>query len=116
MALVLALGLVSDSPAAVRTPRFHADVSGAATGPGHHFYVGDGLNLRFRDNYRSSTGYRVCYSKGSGRRCLRGATGGHGRTSSIFIAAPGGVGTYTARWYVGGSQVANWSWFNDYGD
>ena len=114
--IALAFGIaVFAASSSARAARFHGDVAGVATGPGHHFFVGDGLYLRFRDTYRSYTPYKVCYSRGRGTACFRRTTGAVARTSRIFFAPPG-VGNYTARWYVRGGQVASWTWFNDVGD
>lgn len=96
--------------------RFDGHVSGAATGPGHSFVVGDGLNLVFRDYRRSYTRYRVCWTRGHGTRCWRRTTGKRGHASTIFTAAPGNVGTYVVTWSVRGRAVARWSFYNGVGD
>ena len=114
VALISGLALITGTASA--STRFHGDVAGVASGPGHSFYVGDGLYLRFRDNQRAGTRYKVCFTRGQGRRCLRRTTGSKARISRIFTAAPQNVGTYTATWYVAGKAVASWSWHNGAGD
>src|SRR4051794_20110641 len=113
---LVAVTLSAPGSATSRPTRFHADVAGPGSGPGHRFFVGDGLYLEFRDTYRSETHYRVCYSRGTGRRCWHRTTGRRGRASRVFISAPDSVGTYTATWSVSGRPVARWSWFNGPGD
>jgi hypothetical protein len=95
VALIAALSATASAGAA---PRFAADVAGAGTGPGHSFMVGDGLYLDFRDRAHARTRYRVCWTRGSGRRCWRRTTGAKGHRSRIFTAAPDHVGNYTATW------------------
>jgi|tagenome__1003787_1003787.scaffolds.fasta_scaffold20977140_3 hypothetical protein len=113
----LALSLVlAPTASAAPSDRFAAHVGGAATGPGHRFMVGDGLNLVFTDNYRSYTSYKVCWTKGTGTRCWHRTTGRHKHKSVIFTASPSGIGTYRATWYVGGNAVAGWSFYNAIGD
>lgn len=114
VAVVVSLACMS-AGATAQAARFHGDVAGTATGPGHQFMIGDGLYLRFRDSNRSYTAYKVCYSRGHGTACYRRTTGRAGHISRIFFT-PEGVGNYTARWYVRGRQVASWSWYNAIGD
>jgi hypothetical protein len=109
----LTLGLWA-SPAGA-APRFHGDVAGVATGPGHHFFVGDGLELEFLDRAGANTVYDVCYRGRQGRRCIRRTTAAAGRKSRIFIPARN-MGRYRATWYVGGRPVARWTWRNGPGD
>lgn len=114
VALYVLMGL---APAAVARPhRFDGYVAGAATGKGTAFVVGDGLYLVFRDSYRSFTPYRVCWTRGAGKRCWRSETGRRNRRAKIFAAAPSSVGTYRTTWYVSGHQVASWNFFNGVGD
>jgi hypothetical protein len=114
-ALAAAGALVACAAPAEAARRFHGDVAGAVTGPGHSFVVGDGLYLEFRDRTRAHTRYRVCYTRGHGRRCYVRTTGARNRTSRIFFT-PRNVGTYKARWYVGGAPVTSWTWYNGIGD
>jgi hypothetical protein len=118
VATALAVLLLAALPttAQSRPARFHAYVGGVATGPGHDFIVGNGLNLVFVDTYRSNTDYRVCWTRGQGRRCWSRTTGRRKRRSVIFTAAPQSVGTYTTTWYVDGRAVARWTFTNGPGD
>jgi hypothetical protein len=95
---------------------YDGHVSGVATGPGHSFVVGDGLNIVFRDFRHSGTPYKVCWSRGQGQRCWHRTTGRKGHASVIFQAAPSHVGNYTTRWYVHGRVAAQWSFYNGVGD
>ena len=113
---ITALAMALASSAGARPQRFEGYVGGAATGKGTNFYVGDGLNLVFRDSYRSYTRYRVCWTRGAGRRCWSGETGSRKVRDKIFTAAPSSVGTYNVTWYVGGKAVASWSFYNNVGD
>jgi len=116
-ALSLLVAVCASLPApAGAAPRFAGDVAGAATGPGHSFMVGDGLYLEFRDRTHAHTRYRVCWTRGSGRRCWNRTTGAKGHRSRIFTAAPDHVGNYRATWYVHGAAVARWSFYNAIGD
>jgi hypothetical protein len=112
---LVALGLSTAPAAAGAGGRYHGDVAGAVTGPGHQFFVGDGLELEFLDRTGANTVYDVCYRGGQGRRCLRRTTGAAGRKSRIFFAAKH-TGRYRATWYVAGKPVAHWSWRNHIGD
>ena len=114
-ALALAGALVATA-ADARTTRFHAYVGGAATGAGHSFFVGDGIRLVFVDTFRSGTEYRVCWTRGAGRRCWTRTSGRRGHASTIFTAAPSSVGTYRTTWYVAGRPIASWSFYNGLGD
>jgi hypothetical protein len=110
---VLALGLWAAPADAAR--RYHGDVAGVVTGPGHEFFVGDGLELEFLDRTHAHTVYDVCYRGRQGRRCFRRTTRAAGHKSRIFIAAKH-TGRYRATWYVGGKAVAHWKWLNHIGD
>ena len=114
--LLVTASLLAAGAAGARSARFHAHVDGVETGPGHRFVVGDGLNLVFVDTYRSHTAYRVCWSRGAGRRCWDRSTATRGHASRIFTAAPQNVGTYVVTWSVSGRAVARWSFYNDVGD
>lgn len=114
--LVLVVAAVGAASTQAGDGRFDGHVSGVASGPGHSFIVGNGLNLVFQDRYRAFTRYRVCWTRGAGRRCWRRTTGSRGRKSVIFTAAPSSVGTYTATWYVAGTAVTRWSFYNGPGD
>ena len=114
-ALALAGALVV-STADARSTRFHAYLAGAATGAGHSFFVGDGVRLVFVDTFRSGTEYRVCWTRGAGRRCWTRTSGRRGHASTIFTAAPSSLGHYRTTWYVAGRPVASWSFFNGIGD
>ena len=110
------LALAAASPAQAR--RFHGNVAGSVTGPGHSFFVGDGLNLNFRDSRKAHTRYKVCWRRAhhKRRRCWKRRTGAVGKRSSIFTAAPGHVGRYLTAWRVHGHVVARWSFYNNPGD
>jgi hypothetical protein len=113
---LVAGSLVWATGSASASTRFHAYVGGVATGPGHRFVVGDGLNLVFIDAFRSYTSYRVCWTRGAGRRCWHRTTGGRKHKSVIFTAAPSNIGTYRATWYVESRAVASWTFHNGTGD
>jgi hypothetical protein len=113
---LVAVSLLWVTGSASASTRFHAYVGGVATGAGHRFTVGDGLNLVFTDTYRSYTSYSVCWTRGAGRRCWHRTTGGRKHKSVIFTAAPSSVGTYRATWYVQSRAVASWTFYNAIGD
>jgi hypothetical protein len=113
--VVLLAAVVFVAPASA-APRFHGDVAGSVTGPGHSFVVGDGINLRFRDRRRANTPYRVCWSRKGRTRCWHRTTGQRGHFSQIFTPAPSHVGTFRVRWRVHGKIVASWSFYNGLGD
>ena len=97
--------------------RFTGYVAGVASGPGHAFVVGDGLNLAFRDDVASRTRYRVCWVRqGIRPRCWVRRTGRVGLASKVFTAAPATVGVYVTRWYIAGRVVATWRFYNGPGD
>jgi hypothetical protein len=105
------------APATAAIPRFQGYVAGAVTGPGHSFFVGDGLNVVFRDRGAARTRYRVCWrTPGHGPRCWSRRTARRGATSRIFTGAPKFVGSYTVRWHVNGTVVATWRFYNNVGD
>jgi hypothetical protein len=87
--VVLALAAVCSSASLAQPPpqyRFTGYAEGAGSGPGHLFFVGDGLNLAFRDDAASGTRYRVCWRRGvAGRHCRLERTRRIGLTSKIFI-------------------------------
>jgi len=119
--LVLAAAVVLGVPVSAAQPppafRFTGYVEGVGSGPGHAFFVGDGLQLAFRDDSRAHTLYRVCWSKaGAPRRCWTRRTGRAGLTSKVFAAAPSNPGVYAARWYVNGRSVATWRFYVRLGD
>lgn len=97
--------------------RYVAYVGGTATGAGHHFVVGDGLNLVFGDTTTAPTAYRVCWGLAihAPTRCASRTTVSKAGTSRIFIA-PQVVGNWVARWYVAGRLVASWTWYQGPGD
>ena len=103
---------------AAESGRFAGYVSGAATGAGHHFYVGDGLLLVFVDSKASFTPYRVCWHRlhHVHHRCWTGETGAAGRKDRIFTGAPGTAGTYLVKWTVRGHRKAAWRFSNGVGD
>jgi hypothetical protein len=98
--------------------RFDGYVGGAASGKGHHFVVGDGINLVFVDHRHSFTPYRVCWHRlhHSHHRCWRGETGHAGRKDRIFTAAPSFAGTYIVKWAVRHRRKAIWRFSNGVGD
>lgn len=97
--------------------RFTGYVEGVGSGPGHSFFVGDGLNLAFRDDVRSRTRYRVCWQRAATTpRCWIRRTARVGLASKVFTPAPPTVGVYVTRWYVGGRVVATWRFYNGPGD
>jgi hypothetical protein len=114
-AVATALALASPGSA---QGRFSGNVAGVGTGPGHSFVVGDGLYVNFRDRLAFSTPYVVCWQRtdGASRRCWSRQTSATNHLGRIFTAAPGRVGTFTARWYVRGRLVASWSFYNGPGD
>lgn len=116
LALVLLLALTATSPAAAK--RFRGTVGGVATGPGHSFFIGDGLHLTFRDTRKAHTRYKVCWRRAGHRRkrCWTRRTGAVGKRSRIFTAAPSNVGTYRTAWRAHGRVVARWSFYNNPGD
>lgn len=105
-------------PSAAAGNRFEGYVGGAATGKGHHFVVGDGINLVFVDRTSSFTSYRVCWHRlhHHHRRCWDGETGPEGRPDRIFTAAPSFSGVYIVQWSVGGHRRAQWRFYNGVGD
>jgi hypothetical protein len=114
---VLALGAALVLPlAAIAGGRFDGYVAGVGNGEGHSFIIGNGLNLVFIDHERSRTRYRVCWTRGSVRKCWSRSTGAVGKASKVFTAAPTHVGRYTTTWYVRGRAVARWSFSNGPGD
>jgi hypothetical protein len=115
--ITLAVMAVAAPTSSAQLPRFHGHVGGAATGSGHMFYEGDGLNLVFTDSYRSDTRYRVCWATTGGdrRSCWRDQTDHYGQRSRIFVSAPR-AGSYIARWYVRGRVVDSWSFTIGLGD
>jgi hypothetical protein len=115
-AAVALAGALAAGAANARTTRFHAYVGGAATGAGHSFFVGDGVRLVFVDAFRSGTEYRVCWTRGAGRRCWARTSARRGHPSTIFTAAPSSVGTYRTTWYVAGRPMASWTFYNGIGD
>jgi hypothetical protein len=116
--IAFACALLGASASAASAPRFAGYVSGAATGAGHEFVVGDGLYLVFVDTKESSTSYRVCWHQlhRSRHHCWTGATGPAGNKDRIFTAAPGGAGTYLVKWTVGHRRKATWRFSVGAGD
>jgi hypothetical protein len=112
-----AVGVVSSAGQPPPAFRFTGYVAGVNSGPGHAFFVGDGLNLAFRDDVASRTRYRVCWARRATRpRCWVRRTGRVGLTSRVFTAAPAHLGVYTTRWYLRGRVVATWRFYNGPGD
>jgi len=111
----LALAITASAASA---SRFEGYVGGAVTGKGHHFVVGDGLNLVFVDRRRSFTPYRVCWHRlhHSHHRCWLGETGAAGKKSRIFTAAPSSAGKYLVKWTVRRHRKASWAFVNGVGD
>jgi len=116
--LLTAFTALSVTASSASTPRFEGYVGGAATGKGHHFVVGDGLNLVFVDRRRSFTGYRVCWHrlKHAHHRCWLGETGRRGRKDRIFVPAPPRSGRYIVKWTVRHRREAIWTFYNGVGD
>jgi hypothetical protein len=114
--LALSLAFAASPASADASSRFGAYVGGAATGAGHQFMVGDGLNLVFTDHHRSYTPYQVCWTKETGTKCWLRTSGRRKHKNVIFTSAPSSVGTNRATWYVGGKAVASWSFYNAIGD
>jgi hypothetical protein len=104
--------------AEVASTRFETSVSGVGTGPGHHFVIGDGLYLVFRDKRAARTNYRVCWGprRGGFTRCWRRRSGYAGTYSKIIVAAPSYVGHWTAKWFAFGRTVGTWRFYNGPGD
>ena len=111
-------GLALIMPASASADRFVGYVGGVASGKGHHFVVGNGLNLVFRDFRRSYTPYRVCWRRvdSNHRRCWRRVTGRSAHRDRIFTAAPSRAGRYLVKWRVHGRVVARWRFHNGVGD
>jgi hypothetical protein len=120
LVLIVSLALVISAAATANAagPRFAGYVGGAVTGAGHHFVVGDGLNLVFVDHRASDTRYRVCWHRlhHNHHRCWFGETGAAGRRDRIFTAAPSFAGTYIVKWTVRGHRKAIWRFENGVGD
>ena len=116
--LFVSLLFLLASVATADARRFDGYVGGAATGKGHHFVVGDGINLVFLDRRQSFTAYRVCWHRlhHSHHRCWSAETGRRGHKHRIFTAAPSFVGTYVVKWSVKGRRKARWSFHNGVGD
>lgn len=100
--LLMAFTALSSTAPSAPAKRFEGYVAGTATGKGHHFVVGDGLNLVFVDQQQSFTGYRVCWHrlKHPHHRCWLGETGRSGHKDRIFVPAPSHYGTYIVKWTV----------------
>ena len=112
------LALSTAVPALASARRFEGYVGGAATGRGHSFVLGDGLELVFVDRVRPHTRYRVCWHllHHPRHRCRAGETGAAGHRDSIFTAAPGRAGRYLVKWTVRHHRRAAWSFTNGIGD
>ena len=107
----VAIALVPASASAA--PRFQGKaVGGSAHGPTskHHFVVGDGYTLEFRDTMAANTRYRVCaIFNGRLRNCAIGRTGAAGawhRRASYYVYNPQRTGRLKWRWQVDGKTVA----------
>jgi hypothetical protein len=120
LTLIAALGavvLLASATATGAQPRFQGYVGGAVTGKGHHFVVGDGLQIVFRDRSHAGTSYRVCWTGPShDRDCWNRRTGARGNASRIGTDAPGHVGQYNVSWMVNDRVVARWWFRNGVGD
>lgn len=105
-------------PSIAAADRFEGYVGGVASGKGHHFVVGDGINLVFIDRRQSFTAYRVCWHRlhHSHHRCWHGETGRRGNKDRIFTAAPSFAGTYIVKWTVRHHRKAIWHFSNGVGD
>jgi hypothetical protein len=97
-------------------PRFQGKAVGNSahgTTSKHHFVVGDGYSIQFRDNQAANTRYRVCaIMNGRLKRCAIGRTGAAGawaRRYSGFIYNPQQLGRLKWRWQVDGKTVATWT-------
>lgn len=117
VALTCASALLTTASATAAPARFQGYVRGAVTGPGHSFFVGDGLGLVFRDRRHAGTHYTVCWKGPSGdKRCWHRTTGARGHISRIGTEAPDHVGRYIVKWIVNDRVVAHWRFFNHVGD
>ena len=117
VALTCVASLLASAAATAAPPRFQAYVRGAVTGPGHSFFVGDGLGLVFRDRRHAGTHYTVCWKgPGGDKSCWHRTTGAAGHISRIGTDAPGHVGSYIVKWIVNDRVVAHWRFFNHVGD
>lgn len=116
--LLMALAVLSVTASPTLAARFEGYVAGVATGKGHRFVVGDGVNLVFVDRRRSFTSYRVCWHrlKHVHHRCWLGETGRRGRKDRIFASAPSRSGTYIVKWTVRHRRKAIWTFYNGVGD
>jgi hypothetical protein len=117
IASLLLIGLAT-APAGAKLDRFSGYVGGSATGRGHNFVVGDGLNLVFTDRGHSFTHYRVCWqmSGGGSSQCWSRTTGRKGQRDVKLVAAPGEVGDFIVTWSVKGSIKDHWTFYNGVGD
>jgi hypothetical protein len=117
VALVCLTAGATGGAATAAQPRFQGYVAGAVTGAGHSFFVGDGLNLVFRDRRHAGTRYTACWKGPNGdKHCWHRTTGSRGHASRIFTAAPDHVGGYIVRWTVNDRVVARWRFYNHTGD
>jgi hypothetical protein len=114
--MAVLLMITAASPA--QASRFSGYVGGAASGKGHLFFVGDGLNLVFVDRRGVNTDYRVCWHRlhHSHHRCWLGQTGARARKDRIFTAAPSQAGPYIVKWSVRHHRKAIWRFTNGVGD
>jgi hypothetical protein len=118
VAVIVLVGALLSSPAHGATRHFGAAVEGVATGPGHQFFVGDGIELVFKDRRHEFVRYKVCirHTASGWTKCYRRVAGSRGRRSSIFRAAPETVGSWTATWYAHSRRAAGWAFYIGPGD
>jgi hypothetical protein len=117
VALTCLTALAAGSAATAAAPRYQGYVRGAVTGPGHSFFVGDGLGLVFRDRRHAGTHYTVCWKGPVGdKRCWHRTTGAKGHISRIGTEAPHHVGSYIVKWIINDRVVAHWRFYNHIGD
>jgi hypothetical protein len=117
VALACLAALAAGSATAAAAPRFQGQVRGAVTGPGHNFFVGDGLGLTFRDRRHAHTRYTVCWKGPQGdKHCWHRTTGARGKLSWIGTSAPDHIGSYVTKWIVNDRVVAHWRFYNHIGD
>lgn len=85
--------------------------AGVGYAPHHAFVEGDGVVLHFQDAANEQpTRYRVCWARtnGTNQKCWNRVARSF-RISSIRTLGPLlHFGTYQARWYVSGVEVASW--------
>lgn len=89
-------------------------MSGAASGPGHAFVVGDGLNLVFHEAIVHPLPSVLDARRGHALLATNDPT--HSEQVRDLYRGPSSVGTYTTTWYVAGKPVDRWTFYNGRSD